>query len=87
MDKQSFQLGGEKQIFVLPRNIQRLDPHTVASKHDTLGEALRAFGEKLAAAGGTGRLQGNAVQDLFADAPYGWAKDTTGYVFAGGELR
>jgi hypothetical protein len=55
----------------------RVDP-----KHDTLAEALRVFGERLNLVG-TGRMQGNAVQDLFAAAPYGWAKDTTRYVFAG----
>ena len=54
----------------------------VDSKHDTLAEALRVFGERLNLVG-TGRMQGNAVQDLFAATPYGWAKDTTRYVFAG----
>ena len=31
---------------------------------------------------GTTRLQGNALQDLFATAPFGWSKDATRYVFA-----
>jgi len=46
-----------------------------------LSEALRAFTERLDAAG-TGRLQGSFVQDLFAAPPYGWSKDTTRYLFA-----
>ncbi len=46
-----------------------------------LAEALRTFSEKIDAAG-TGRLQGSAVQELFAAAPYGWSKDTTRYLFA-----
>jgi hypothetical protein len=46
-----------------------------------LSEALRAFSEKVDAAG-TGRLQGAFVQDLFSAPPYGWFKDTTRYLFA-----
>jgi hypothetical protein len=46
-----------------------------------LSEALRAFKEKLDAAG-TGRLQGSFIQDLFSAPPYGWSKDTTRYLFA-----
>jgi hypothetical protein len=46
-----------------------------------LSEVLRAFNEKVDAAG-TGRLQGAFVQDLFAGPPYGWSKDTTRYLFA-----
>jgi hypothetical protein len=49
--------------------------------HPTLAEALRAFQDKLDQSG-SGRLQGNAVQDLYSDAPYGWTKDATRYVFA-----
>lgn len=54
----------------------RVDP-----RHPALAEALRTFREKLDTSGTT-RLQGNAVQDLFAAAPYGWSKDATRYVFA-----
>jgi hypothetical protein len=46
-----------------------------------LSEALRAFKEKVDAAG-TGRLQGAFLQDLFSAPPYGWSKDTTRYLFA-----
>jgi hypothetical protein len=46
-----------------------------------LAEALRVFREKLAHSGAM-RLQGNALQDLFAAAPFGWSKDATRYVFA-----
>jgi hypothetical protein len=46
-----------------------------------LSVTLRTFKERLDAAG-TGRLQGAFVQDLFAEPPYGWSKDTTRYLFA-----
>jgi hypothetical protein len=49
--------------------------------HPALAEALRKFDERVAESG-SGRLQGNAVQDLFSSAPYGWSKDTVRYVFA-----
>lgn len=49
--------------------------------HNALAEALRAFQEKIDQSG-TGRLQGNAIQDHFAAAPYGWSKDATRYLFA-----
>jgi hypothetical protein len=55
----------------------RVDPD-----HPALAEALRAFQAKLDQSETT-RLQGNAIQDLFAAAPYGWSKDATRYVFAG----
>ncbi len=55
-------------------------PH-VDTQHPALAEALRVFREKLNHSGTT-RLQGNAIQDLFAAAPYGWSKDATRYVFA-----
>ena len=54
----------------------RVDP-----QHPALAEALRLFREQLRDAQ-TGRLQGNAIQDRFASAPYGWSKDATRYVFA-----
>ena len=54
----------------------------VNPQQPALAEALRVFREKLHDAGTT-RLQGNAIQDLFAAAPYGWSKDATRYVFAG----
>jgi len=50
-------------------------------KQPALAEALRIFKEMLHDAG-AGRLQGNAIQDRFAAAPYGWSKDATRYVFA-----
>jgi hypothetical protein len=50
-------------------------------QHRALAEALRAFRDRLGQQD-TARLQGNAVQDLFAAAPYGWSKDATRYVFA-----
>src|SRR5206468_11958767 len=49
--------------------------------HAALVETLRAFQEK-ADQSGTGRLQGNALQDFFAGSPYGWSKDATRYLFA-----
>lgn len=54
----------------------RVDP-----QHPALAEALRVFREQLDQRGTT-RLHGNAIQDLFAAAPYGWSKDATRYVFA-----
>lgn len=54
---------------------------SVNTDHPALAEGLRAFQEKLDQSG-SGRLQGNAIQDLFSDAPYGWSKDATRYVFA-----
>ena len=53
----------------------------VKTTQPPLSEALRAFSERVDAAG-TGRLQGAFVQDLFAAPPYGWFKDTTRYLFA-----
>ncbi len=55
-------------------------PH-VDIQHAALAEAIRAFREKLNHSGTT-RLQGNAIQDIFATTPYGWSKDATRYVFA-----
>jgi hypothetical protein len=49
--------------------------------NSALVEALRAFREK-ADQSGTGRLQGNALQDFFGGPPYGWSKDATRYLFA-----
>lgn len=49
--------------------------------HKALAETLRAFQEK-ADQSGTGRLQGNALQDFFVAPPYGWSKDATRYLFA-----
>jgi hypothetical protein len=46
-----------------------------------LAEALRVFQQR-ADESGTGRLQGNALQDCFSGPPYGWSKDATRYVFA-----
>ncbi len=50
-------------------------------QHPALAEALRLLREMLHDAQ-TGRIQGNAIQDRFAVAPYGWSKDATRYVFA-----
>jgi len=49
--------------------------------HPALAETLRAFKERVGAAGG-GRLTGKAVQDDFAAVPYGWSKDAVRYLFA-----
>jgi hypothetical protein len=51
------------------------------ANHPALAETLRAFQKKLDDSGG-GRLQGNALQDFFAEPPYGWSKDATRYLFA-----
>lgn len=53
----------------------------IDTRHGALAEALRFVRQRLDDAG-TGRLQGNTLQDLFATAPYGWSKDATRYVFA-----
>ena len=55
--------------------------HRVQASHPALAEGLRAFREKVDALG-TGRIQGKAIQDLFALPGYGWTKDATRYVFA-----
>lgn len=49
--------------------------------HPALAETLRAFRTRLEETGG-GRLQGNAIQDIFSSPPYGWSKDTVRYLFA-----
>lgn len=54
---------------------------SVDVNHQALAETLRAFQEK-ADQSGTGRLQGNAIQDFFVAPPYGWSKDATRYLFA-----
>jgi hypothetical protein len=48
---------------------------------DALAEAQRAFKEMVDASG-SGRIQGKAIQDHFAQPKYGWTKDATRYVFA-----
>lgn len=55
----------------------RVDPN-----HPALAEALRELRAQLESREAT-RLQGNALQDHFALAPFGWSKDATRYVFAG----
>ena len=55
--------------------------YAVQVNQAALAEARRAFQEKVDAAG-SGRLQGKAIQDDFAAAPYGWTKDATRYIFA-----
>jgi hypothetical protein len=54
---------------------------SVDVNHPALAKTLRAFQEK-ADQSGTGRLQGNALQDFFVAPPYGWSKDATRYLFA-----
>ena len=54
---------------------------TVQIGHATLAEALRAF-NGMVETSGSGRIQGKAIQDQFAQPPYGWSKDATRYVFA-----
>lgn len=63
--------------FVVPRGGRA----GVQVTHPALTEALRAFQQKVDESG-AGRLQGGAIQDFFAAAPYGWSKDATRYVFA-----
>lgn len=54
----------------------------VLVQRPALAEALRALRTELDTRG-VPRIQGNALQDLFAAAPYGWSKDATRYVIAG----
>lgn len=54
----------------------------ITATHPALAEVLRELNERLDAAG-SGRLQGNFLQELFAGAPWGWSKDVTRYLFAG----
>lgn len=72
MPKEHDPLGGVVTVAGRPR---------IDVTNRALAEALRVFSEKLRDAG-TGRLQGNVIQDLFAAAPYGWSKDATRYIFA-----
>ena len=75
----------------LDRMLKELDPlgfvsqsagrPRVDTQHAALAETLRVFREQLDQRGTT-RLQGNAIQDFFAAAPYGWSKDAARYVFA-----
>ncbi|MCC6190561.1 MAG: BREX system P-loop protein BrxC [Anaerolineales bacterium] len=53
----------------------------INTQHPALAEVLRAFRAKLEETG-SGRLQGNFLQDFFAGPPYGWSKDTARYLFA-----
>ena len=76
----------------LDRITKEIDPLGLVSKkggaprvdvnHRALAEVLRAFRSK-ADESGSGRLQGNLLQDLFSSAPYGWSKDAVRYLFAG----
>lgn len=61
--------------------VLRAGKPAINTAHPALAEVLRAFGERIEQSG-TGRLQGNALQDLFAEPPYGWSKDATRYLFA-----
>ena len=76
----------------LDRITSELDPLGLVSKkggaprvdvdHRALAELVRAFRLK-AEGSGSGRLQGNVLQDLFSSAPYGWSKDAVRYLVAG----
>ena len=76
----------------LDRITRDLDPLNLVTKkggsprvdvnQPALAEMLRAFQAK-ADESGSGRLQGNMLQDLFSSAPYGWSKDAVRYLFAG----
>ena len=76
----------------LDRITTEIDPLRLVSKkggaprvdvnHPALAEVLRAFRAK-ADESGSGRLQGNFLQDLFSSAPYGWSKDAVRYLFSG----
>jgi hypothetical protein len=50
-------------------------------QHPALAETLRAFRDKVKENGG-GSLLGSAVQDFFAEPPYGWSKDAVRYLLA-----
>ncbi len=75
----------------LDRITKELDPLTLVTKkgsrprvdvsHPALAEVLRVFRLK-ADESGSGRLQGNFLQDFFASDPYGWTKDAVRYLFA-----
>lgn len=58
-----------------------ITPPRIDLHHPALAETLRAFQEKLDQLG-SGRIQGNALQEQFASSPYGWTKDATRYLFA-----
>ena len=49
--------------------------------HPALAEVLRVIRAKIDESG-SGRLQGNFLQDLFSSPRYGWSKDAVRYVFA-----
>ena len=76
----------------LDRITKEIDPLGLVSKKGgaprvdvnkpALAEVLRAFRAK-ADESGSGRLQGNLLQDIFSSAPYGWSKDAVRYLFAG----
>lgn len=76
----------------LDRITTEIDPLGLVSKkggaprvdvnNQALAEVLRAFRAKVDESG-SGRLQGNLLQDLFSSAPYGWSKDAVRYLFAG----
>lgn len=53
----------------------------VDASNAALAEVLRAFRAK-AEESGSGRLQGNSLQDFFSSPPYGWSKDAVRYLFA-----
>jgi hypothetical protein len=79
---------GVERLNRMPKDLDPLGLVVVKSgtpcvdvNHQALAETLRAFQEK-ADQSGTGRIQGNALQDFFAAAPYGWSKDATRYLFA-----
>lgn len=61
--------------------VTRAGHPAINTGHPALAEVLRTFQERVEQSG-SGRLQGNAIQDLFADPPYGWSKDATRYLFA-----
>ncbi|WP_223278078.1 BREX system P-loop protein BrxC [Nostoc sp. 'Peltigera membranacea cyanobiont' 232] len=75
----------------LDRITEQLDPLRLVTKkgsntrvnvnHPALAEVLRVFRAKLDESG-SGRLQGNFLQDFFSADPYGWTKDTVRYLFA-----
>ena len=79
---------GVERLDRIPRELDPLHLVTttggrprVDKDRDVLAEMLRVLDTKLQELG-SGRIQGNAVQDLFAGPPYGWTKDTTRYLLA-----
>lgn len=53
----------------------------IDTNEPVLAEVIRVFKMK-SDESGSGRVQGNHLQDVFSSPPYGWTKDTVRYLFA-----